>query len=115
MSVRKILALKRASIQTQIDALGAKEAALVQQRARLQDQGDGLGFGQAEAGFQIAAMASSSARAAITKLDRDCKTLQAQRLSLAREKLNLDIADQKLELEERKLARLDASRAADRV
>lgn len=115
MSVRKILALKRASIQTQIDALGAKENRLLQQRARLQDQGDGLGFGPAEASFQIADMAANSARSVMTRLDRERKTLQAQRLSFAREKLTLDIADKKLEAEERKLARLDASRAADRV
>lgn len=115
MSVRKILALKRASIQTQIDALGAKEAGLAKQRDRLQDQGDGLGLGQAEADFQIAAMAASSARTVIARLERECKALQAQRLSLAREKLTLDIADRKLDVEEQKLARLDASRAADRV
>lgn len=115
MSVRKILALKRASIQTQIDALAAKEKGLVRQRARLQGQGDGLGLGKVEAGFQIAAMAGSSARAVIARLNRDCKALQEQRLTLAREKLSLDIADKKLDVEERKLARLEASRAADRV
>jgi hypothetical protein len=115
MSVRKVLALKRASIQTQIDALGAKEAGLTQERARLKAQGDGLGMGKAEAGFQIAAMAANSARSVIARLDREAKALQEQRLTLAREKLALDIADKKLAAEERKLARLDASRAADRV
>lgn len=115
MSVRKILALKRASIQTQIDVLGAKETGFIQQRARLKNQGDGLSLGQADAGFQVAAMAASSARAVIARLDRECQALQAQRLTLAREKLSLDIADKKLDVEERKLARLDASRAADRV
>lgn len=115
MSVRKILALKRASIQTQIDALAAKENGLAQERDRLQDQGDGLGLGQAEAGFQIAAMAASRARAVIARLERDCKALQERRLTLAREKLSLDIADKKLDAEDRKRARLEASRAADRV
>lgn len=115
MSVRKILALKRASIQTQIDVLVAKEAGLVQQRARLDGQGDGLGLGQVDAGFQVAAMANRSARAVIARLDRDRQALQAQRLTLAREKLSLDIADKKLDVEERKLARLEASRAQDRV
>jgi hypothetical protein len=115
MSVRKILALKRASIQTQIDALVAKEAGLLQQRARLDAQGDGLELGQADAGFQIAAMANRSARAVIARLDQDGQALRAQRMALAREKLSLDIADKKLANEERKLARLDASRAEDRV
>jgi alpha-D-ribose 1-methylphosphonate 5-triphosphate synthase subunit PhnG len=115
MSVRKILALKRASIQTQIDALVAKEAGLLQQRTRLGAQGDGLELGQADAGFQIAAMANRSARAVIARLDRDAQAFQAQRLTLAREKLSLDIADKKLANEERKRARVDAARAEDRV
>lgn len=115
MSVRKILSLKRASIQTQIDVLVAKEAGLLQQRARLDGQGDGLGLGPVDAGFQIAAMANRSARTVIARLDRDRQALQAQRLALAREKLSLEIADKKLALEERKLARLEASREQDRV
>lgn len=115
MSVRKILSLKLTSIQTQIDVLSAKEARLAQERARLQGQGDGLGVGQVDAGFQFAAMAADSARAATLRLDRDRQDLQAQRMTLARQKLSLDIADKKLEAEERKLARLYESRAADRV
>jgi hypothetical protein len=115
MPVRKILALKRASIQTQIDALAAKENGLTQQRARLQGQGDGLGLGEAEAGFQIAAMAANSARAEMARLDRESKALKAQRLTFAREKLSLDIADKKLDVEARKDARIEASRAEDRV
>ncbi|WP_189496129.1 hypothetical protein [Algimonas arctica] len=113
--MRQILALKRASIQTRIDALAAQETGLTQQRARLQEQGDGLGLGEVEAGFQIAAMAGSSARAEIARLDRESQTLKTKRLTLAREKLSLDIADKKLAVESRKLARLEVSRAEDRV
>ena len=115
MSVRKILALKRASIQTRIDALVAKEARILQQRARLDAQGDGLELGEADAGFQIAAMANRSARAVTARLDKERQAVQAQRQALAREKLSFDIADKKLANEERKQARVDASRAEDRV
>lgn len=115
MSVRQILSLKRASIQTRIDALSAQENGLRQRLSRLQSQGDGLSLGKAEADFQIAAMAGQSARAETSRLEEQCKNIEEQRLELAREKLSLDIADQKLEIEEKKLARLDASRAADRV
>jgi len=115
MSVRQILSLKRASIQTRIDALSAQENSLKQRLSRLESQGDGLSLGNADADFQVAAMAGRSARAEMSRLESQCKTIQEQRLSLAREKLSLDIADRKLEVEEQKLARLDASRAADRV
>jgi hypothetical protein len=115
MSLRQILSLKRAAIQTRIDALSAQENGLNQRLSRLQSQGDGLSLGKAGAAFQIAAMAGQSARAEIARLKGQCQSIQGQRLELAREKLSLDIADRKLCAEEQKLARLDASRAADRA
>jgi len=115
MSIRQILSLKQASIQTRIDAISARENAIAQKLDRLSGQGDGLGLGKAEAGFQIAAMAASSARNITAQLTQDRSRLREARLLLAREKLSLDLADRKLELEEQKIARLDASRAADRA
>lgn len=114
MSIRQILALKRQSIQTRIDALGAQEASLRQTLVQLAKQTDGLSGDDLEGAFQIAAMANKSVRFQTARLEKDCEALQSQRQILAREKLALDVADHKLETEERKAARLAASRAADR-
>lgn len=115
MSVRQLLSLKRASIQMQIDALTAKEAALVTKLERLSRQGDGLTDMAGGAAFQIAARSMEHARTQSTQLTAKRQDLAQARASLAKEKLALDIADKKLEAEEKKSARLAASRAADRV
>ncbi|MEL6686775.1 MAG: hypothetical protein AAFP97_04050 [Pseudomonadota bacterium] len=115
MSVRQLLALKRASIQTRIDASTAKEAALVHQLSRLSRQGDGLTDIADGSAFQIAAQSINQARSQSARLTAQRQQLMQVRTELAKEKLALDIADKKLEAEEVKAQRLEASRAADRV
>ena len=115
MSVRQILSLKRASIQTRMDALGAKEAGLLAQLQRLSQLGDGLDNVEDGGAFQIAARSQETARAQSARLDSQRRELAEARIELAKEKLALDIADKKLEAEEIKMKRLAASRAADRV
>ncbi|MGB3455004.1 MAG: hypothetical protein WBG08_01045 [Litorimonas sp.] len=125
MSLRTILSLKRAALQSRIDALAAQEAGLLSRLSDLAKQGDGLGAGQtgsreagsgeAGAAFQIAAQTLERARTLSARLDTERLSLAAQRDALAREKLALDIADARLEAEAGKAARQEASRAADRV
>lgn len=114
MSVRQLLSLKRASLQTRIDALAAKEAALLKTMVRLSRQGDGLSVGSDGADFQIAARSMDQARSQSARLSKERQKLMAARTDLAKEKLALDIADRKLEAEEKKARRLEASRAEDR-
>jgi hypothetical protein len=117
MSVRQILALKTASVQMRIDAVTAQEAALIAQITRLRGQADAFndenGSGPVSADlFAAAAQSMLQARTLAAKLDRQRAQLAEQRQALAREKLSLDVADQKLAEEERKAARLKAARAA---
>lgn len=114
MSVRQILSLKRASLQTRIDALAAKEAALLKSIARLARQGDGLSLGSDGSDFQIAAKSMDQARSQSRRLSKERQELAEARTDLAKEKLALDIADRKLEAEEKKARRLEVSRAEDR-
>lgn len=115
MPIRQILSLKRAAIQTHIDALTSKIARADQKLVALRAQGDGLTLGDAGAGFQLAAMADRTSRALVLKLERERGDLMRQREAFAREKLSLDIADRKLADEAQRQVRLDLSRADDRA
>lgn len=111
MAVRRILAMKRAALQSRIDALSAQEAGLTRELARLESQGDGLSEHSDDAGFQIAAMAENGARRIALRLECERAALREQVKTLARERLSLDMADTKLEREEKRAAKLVDSRA----
>ncbi|MEM7729392.1 MAG: hypothetical protein AAF311_08965 [Pseudomonadota bacterium] len=114
-AVRRLLSLKRAGLQTRIDALAAQQSALHAGLARLAAQGSGLSGQVDGSDFQVAAKAGGTARARTARLESRLRDLETRKTGLAREKLALDIADRKLAEEESKAARLNASRAADRV
>ncbi|GLQ24369.1 hypothetical protein GCM10007853_22430 [Algimonas ampicilliniresistens] len=115
MSVRKILALKRAAIQSRIDAVGMRETKLTHRIDALHAQGDGLEADSEIGRFQVAAIAGTTTRSISLHLERERDGLREQRQLLARERLSLDIADTRLETAETAEARLTASRAEDKV
>lgn len=115
MSLLTILSLKRAALQTRIDAISAKEASLNRKIAEVGAQTNGLGTGEAGAGFQIAAMAARTGRGLSLRWEAERKALAAQRETLVRERLTLDIAERKLSEEAVRWQRLEASRAQDRL
>ena len=85
MSILQIVSLKRAAIQSKIDAIAARETALTHQIIALRNQSDGLGLGEAGAGFQLAAMASQTARQRIHQLELQTADLAQVRTHLARQ------------------------------
>ncbi|GLQ21417.1 hypothetical protein ACFFUB_10690 [Algimonas porphyrae] len=109
MALRTLVTLKRAALQTQIDALNAREAVLIRKLTQLDDQTDGA-LDQA-GGFQRAAMARNTARSLSGQLNREREQVVRQRDTLLRERLTLDIASEKLEADDRAQRRLEASRA----
>lgn len=111
MAVRQILAMKRAALQSRIDALSIKDLALLQDITRLRDQIDGVGASSEPDQFQVAAMTRDGARRVGAHLQKQRQPLQQEIETLAREKLALDIADKKLAEDERRLKKLDDSRA----
>ncbi len=113
--LRRVLALKRAALQTRIDALAARDAKLLREIAAVAAQPDGLAQPGAPGAFQIAARAMDQARERTAQLTAERASLVPDRDALAREKLALDIAERKLAEQARADARLAASRAADRA
>lgn len=109
MSLDTIVDLKRATLQSRIDSLNAREIVLSRKLTALGSQSDGA-LDQA-GGFQRAAMARRTAQTVSVQLNNERQQIISQRTALLREQLSLDIAAEKLSKLAKAQKRLDESRA----